>query len=584
MPYRRIVNTAALAFILAPLAAQSDTCAPVAPMPGTGAVLLCEHVLKLSCPRKNLEFTGFRTEIGGEVGIVTALHSVIDCPNGGIAEEKNNYLNELRVTRVDVARDVAFLSGRELGAVGLELAGGLSSERLRVVGYPFGAAGQSAIYLDLIHPRPWELANLGLPEDLRSALRKRKSPLLQTNVLSFVGELNRGHSGAPILSDEGIVVAVGNGGLKEADSDQVWAIPIWDLDWSSDVRGAVEQLAGKPTSGLAAYGKGITLPNLPPFLLVDAKDQAGPVYRHDKSGTSIAFSWGKGTIYSIATDGHDRIVFSNHNDNNIYEYKDGRVQVIHTHSTYSRDVNFDQQGRLYFSESSGAGGNGRIYRLWEGRVNLQLDVELNDVDGYWAGSFAFAPDNTIWLSSGNTRPAYLYEVRQGRPQVRHVASNPITGFAFLDEDTIAYTDWRQEARTLHLPTMTEGDGKGEVVRLGTATWLSDVAIAPGNNANGEVRNVPLIGHLVVLNSSSIRSLNDISSNSRLCGNSDIFERARAANPALGSVLFSRVTSSEAYSVLTTGACSGLFVKDFDRFKAAMGREANNFHGIPIRGL
>lgn len=89
------------------------------------------------------------------------------------------------------------------------------------------------------------------------------------------------------------MVAVGNGGLKEADSDQVLAIPIWDLDWSADVRGAAEQLAGKSTSGLAAYGKGVTFPGLPPLLLVDAKDQAGPVYRHDTSGTSIVFSWGE---------------------------------------------------------------------------------------------------------------------------------------------------------------------------------------------------------------------------------------------------------------------------------------------------
>lgn len=72
MPDRRIVTIAALAMTLAPFAGRSDTCAPVPPMEGTGTVLLCEHVLKLSCPRQDLEFTGFRAEVEGEVGIITA--------------------------------------------------------------------------------------------------------------------------------------------------------------------------------------------------------------------------------------------------------------------------------------------------------------------------------------------------------------------------------------------------------------------------------------------------------------------------------------------------------------------------------
>lgn len=123
-----------------------------------------------------------------------------------------------------------------------------------------------------------------------------------------------------------------------------------------------------------------------------------------------------------------------------------------------------------------------------------------------------------------------------------------------------------------------------MIRPGTAEWLSDVTIAPRINGNNKERNVPVIGYLVVLNSSTIRSLDDISSDSRLYGNPDIFGKACAADPAFGSVLFSRVSLGEACNVLLTGACSGLVVSDIEKFKAAMGREANIYNTIPLRGL
>lgn len=574
-----------LLVLLAPHSAASETCRPIPAQEGTGGVTLCEYVLSLSCPARGLRFTGFLAEVEGEVGVITALHAVADCPAGGIAEWNRGHSADLRLDRIDIRNDVAFLTGHGLGLTGLDFANELPGEQLRVVGFSGGAQLQFETYLDLSQKQPVPLAAVDLPSQVRDMLHSRKSPTLQTNAWVMVGELNRGHSGAPILDESGQVIAIGNGGLRAFDSDTVWAIPTGEIDWSRHrVSSIRSELGGRSTDGLMAYfddEAGASSVSLPPILLADSRDNQGPIYRHDAYGTSIPFTWGDGRLYSLATLPGGRVVFSNHNDANIYEIVQGNVRVLHRHSTYTRDVEFDAQGRLYFSESSGAGGNGRIYRIWRGNVSEQMEVKLDHVDGFWAGRFAFAPDNTIWLASGNRIPASLYEVRDGKPRLRYRTNHPINGFSFLDEDTIVFTDGRQAAHTLHLPSMT----KGEAIRLGTAGALSDVALTTQERSvafDPPKRPLQTVGHLVVPNGSAIHDLNDIHRRTRLCGNPDTYERAASDSAKLRGAQFASVSAAEAYTVLVTGSCDGLVVSNLARFKAALGGQASSFRAIELR--
>jgi len=78
----------------------------------------------------------------------------------------------------------------------------------------------------------------------------------------------------------------------------------------------------------------------------------------------------------------------------IFNFGKVAVRVVFTHTTYVRDVAFDPSGNLYFSESSGAGGEGKIYRLdlTTGTATLFYTVRLASVGGFWSGDFAYSPD------------------------------------------------------------------------------------------------------------------------------------------------------------------------------------------------
>jgi hypothetical protein len=129
---------------------------------------------------------------------------------------------------------------------------------------------------------------------------------------------------------------------------------------------------------------------------------------------------------------------------------------------------------VFFSESSGAGGDGRILRLRDRRAEPWRTVRLADVEGFWAGDFAFDPDGFLWLSSGNRAPANLYKVEGDRVLRVFSSPRPIKGFAFIDRDTLVYADWRQRLYRLSLRDLSVT----EVGRFGVVEWLSDVTVLP----------------------------------------------------------------------------------------------------------
>lgn len=207
------------------------------------------HVYRMvisGCAQPPLERTqtGFRVKDQALIGIVTALHGVAGCKTINAIPDGDASLVDLTITQVDIARDVALLGSKQLDALPLD---GLEPELetnesvyegLQIVGYHSGIARQAppeAVTLREIT----DLFDL-VPDPLLRALGKRRSPALDIKVLNISGNLLPGHSGAPILSGEGRVVGVGNGGIDLGRVGWGWAIPWQDIDWKTVTAGSEE--------------------------------------------------------------------------------------------------------------------------------------------------------------------------------------------------------------------------------------------------------------------------------------------------------------------------------------------------------
>ena len=173
---------------------------------------------------------------------------------------------------------------------------------------------------------------------------------------------------------------------------------------------------------------------------------------------------GRVSAFAFAPWDPDRLFYLDANGSKIYETTLGVTtpveSVVYTHSTYVRDLAFDEHGMLYFSEATGAGADGKIWRLdASGTPSLFFDVPLSQVGGFWAGDFGYAPDGTLLLSSGNQVPSSFYEADRASGvihQVFHTPSQAITGFAFGPRDGLYVTDNHTLVQTLNLGTGTFG--------------------------------------------------------------------------------------------------------------------------------
>ncbi|MCX8207792.1 MAG: PQQ-dependent sugar dehydrogenase [Methanothrix sp.] len=212
----------------------------------------------------------------------------------------------------------------------------------------------------------------------------------------------------------------------------------------------------------------------------DAKESPGSVYH---MGTPH-YTRRSGNIYSFAFHPGvpEKLYFVNANENKIYLTALTRTgysaeQVVYTHSTYVRDIAFalDDAGdlHLYFSEATGAGANGMIYRLeGNGTATPFYEVRLSDVGGSWAGDFAFDTDGNLYLSSGNRIPASIYRVRYGTGGVETVYTDneePIKGLVVQDGQ-MYYANWRDTIYNLNLTDIR----KITIYTDPDRTWLSDV--------------------------------------------------------------------------------------------------------------
>ncbi len=146
------------------------------------------------------------------------------------------------------------------------------------------------------------------------------------------------------------------------------------------------------------------------------------------------------------------IYFADANGDYVFRLDNDRVErPVYKHTTYVRDLGFDPLDGLYFSEASGAGGDGMIFRLESGRALPFYAVHLAEVDGFWAGTFTFDKNGSLWLSTGNKVPASLYKVVEGHPRRMFTSSGSIMGLRFTSDGDLLFADHGQTIQRLQLP-------------------------------------------------------------------------------------------------------------------------------------
>lgn len=208
---------------------------------------LLKHVylVRIKTLTKTYIQTGFRKT--GTKGIITALHGAAFASSLSARNKENDVLVNLKIVSVDFANDIALLSNNELDkrrADGLQPLAKLDikiGDKLRVLGHPYGIELHIQT-LKVGTPGTKKLIDL-LPSGSREILSERGSPNPQKDVINIEGSLVAGHSGAPIVDENDILIGVGNGGLAGGAANISWAIPINKISWQPVSRKQIEELA-----------------------------------------------------------------------------------------------------------------------------------------------------------------------------------------------------------------------------------------------------------------------------------------------------------------------------------------------------
>ncbi len=205
----------------------------------------------------------------------------------------------------------------------------------------------------------------------------------------------------------------------------------------------------------------------------DADESNGSIYKVENSTESAFYTRTSGNLYSFAFSSDNILYYVNANAYKIYKLAGSTETVFYTHTTYVKDVAFDGSGNLYFSQATGAGGDGYIYKLTNGVPSLYYTVKLSYVST-WAGNFAFDKNNVLYLSTGNSSGSKIYRVEYGIPKaVFSIPSSEccIKGINFDSQGNLFYASW-SGGNIYQVDLSTQGSQL--VYSNPNHTWLSDV--------------------------------------------------------------------------------------------------------------
>lgn len=151
-------------------------------------------------------------------------------------------------------------------------------------------------------------------------------------------------------------------------------------------------------------------------------------------------------IYTIAFHVNGRAYFVDLTHRNIYATNGLTEEKIFSFAKPIQDLDFDSRGRMYFSAIGG--DEGVIYHLNHHTdkttpfVTLPFRSLADQTGGFWNGYFAISPSDKLFLSIDNPQPggSSLYAYQGGQMQKRFTHRERITGFTFVDENTIYFTN------------------------------------------------------------------------------------------------------------------------------------------------
>ena len=178
------------------------------------------------------------------------------------------------------------------------------------------------------------------------------------------------------------------------------------------------------------------------LIYTDRNAYPGGVFHQGDPNETTLFQATTGRIYAAAVGPGNTLFTSDFNDFDVERHTGVEDMTVFTHTTYLRDVAFDKEGSLYFSQSSGAGADGRIYRMENGAAVLYRTVPLSQVHGFWSGYFNFAPNGDLYVSTGNRIGSHIYRFNGSAfTSIYYDPSGAICGFDFDDSGNIYYANW-----------------------------------------------------------------------------------------------------------------------------------------------
>ncbi len=215
----------------------------------------------------------------------------------------------------------------------------------------------------------------------------------------------------------------------------------------------------------------------------DSKETTGNVYELVGSTPTSIFTFTGHRAYHSAFDRQTgKLYVSDSNQFKLFavDSTSGTASPVYTHSTYLRDIAFDPSGNLYFSEATGAGADGKIYRLnlTAGTATVFYNVSRASVGGFWAGDFTFSPDGHLYISTGNVAGGRVYRVdnpagASAPVSVYSIAGESVTGIAFDRSGQFYYTNW--DATAGHIYQLNLSTGVRQLLFSAPGRYIWDVS-------------------------------------------------------------------------------------------------------------
>jgi hypothetical protein len=151
-------------------------------------------------------------------------------------------------------------------------------------------------------------------------------------------------------------------------------------------------------------------------------------------------------IYTIAFHKYGPAYFVDLSQRNVYATDGLREERIFSFAAPIQDLDLDSRGRMYLSAIGGEKG---VIYYWNSRtgrttrfVAFPFRSLADQTRGFWNGYFAFDPSDRLFLSIDGPQPggSSIYEYDRGRLRERFTHRERITGFTFVNEDTIYFTN------------------------------------------------------------------------------------------------------------------------------------------------